>query len=439
VNSLVAFVMTLGLVFGQMQIGRRPYPVAAVTPVTQIFVGGSTDSIAVTAVTEYAFPAAVTATALDGTEANHEAYMLAGTISELRVQMSASIGTGADTFTVRINHCDPTCAAATPDVFCTMTAGQSSCVESSPTSFHVAAGDRITMALTGVNSPAAVLPSWSFKWVGDNSNESMIVNTYNADDVSATECPRMSGAHIAAVPCASLSPGSLAVPAAENFTVSGIYARSVDAMGAAGDRVITLVKGNGTGNGSLESTCQVTLNNANQTASDPCSISYSTGSAPDHIMVEDNPGASNTHTGWISLTLGLTQTSQRFQASTCNSVNPSVSAANYDSITGTTSWSGTETTIDTISDGFSATGVAFRGTTAPDNGAGTQTYNYMLRDDVANVFDCQVSETTPTCNSNNSGTPVAVVDGSMMTVRSTPAATPTGPSGFCFSWSGAGT
>lgn len=410
----------------------------AATPVTQVFLGGNAVGYGTSAGTFYSFPTATSSGAWTTVENDNQAIFLAGTISELRVVLSADVGgNGVNaTFTLRKN-------GASTAVTCTISGSggtQANCANDAAQtalSFTTAEADLVSMEMVLTGTATNRLVAWSYKWVGTNSNESMLISGGLSDSATGTECIDASGRNIANVACSAGNDFSRAAPAAENFTITGLYAKH-DATITAGCRQITLRK-----NGSNDTTFQVVVTGPTVVSDLTGSVAFNTSSTPDYVMVEDDPGGTcdtdptPQTTGNVAYTLRLIQTSQRFQATMCESDPPLNSAVEYGfPAGGNGSWNATETSRDVIAAGFTQTGFAARTTPAPENGGGAaDLYDYRLRDDTNNVFGCQTAGSVGTCNASGS---TAIADASLVAISSTPASTPTAPTAYCMSWSGTG-
>ena len=404
----------------------------AFTPVTQVFIGGENSALPTTAVTRYSFPLVFSNAVWQTTEPPTEAIVLAGTISELRVQLSQSVGTGPDAARYRIRHCDPTCAPAADDVECQVVSGSSNCTDL-VSSFAVATGDRLTLQLITSGTPAAGTKSfWSFKWVGAASNESMLAMIGYMDGGSVTECPYAGNPGFLSTSC-GLSQ-DISLPAASDFNITQLWARNQTELGATCQRV-TLFK-----NGSADSTFQVDLTGAvgNQSDLTGGPVSFLTSSIPDHATVQIDPAATTCgSTGaatnsYISFTLGLTNTSQHFMTGGCIGAGPSTSATNYNAPTGGLGWNATESLVDAIVDAFTQKGFAAQIDTAPGVG---KSWAFSIMDDTAATFGCSIADTNSTCNGSGSS---PIIAASLVDLRSIPTGTPTGFADMCWALSGTG-
>lgn len=331
-----------------------------------------------------------------------------GTIKRLYVQVSAAPdnGAGTDTLTFAARVAGASTAAT-----CTISEAETSCQWDGSVAYS--AGGLMAVIQTAANTPAT--PTWEAWWwtVDDTYGESMhLVSS------SGTNLGTAAANYLTPTPGGiNTTESSSAMPMPFAGTIEGSYcALSGDPANGAGVQSYTfavVIGGSPSSNTFVieegTTTDNDTTNKPTFTAGQTITMSSTPANTPTARTAKCGIVVSNTVGGFAILGK--------------RDANMGVASAEYRQLTGFAAWNATETVVDQVSSQvqFKAYYNFLNG--APDNGANTQSYTFVVRDDVAGTgCTCAVSEAETTCN-DTCGDLVSA--GSMVGNEQTPANTPT--------------
>lgn len=311
-----------------------------------------------------------------------------GVFSNLRVAVSAAPdnGGGAQSYTMRLvvngSNSTMTCAISEASTSCTDTTN----------AVTVAAGDTIRVSIAPSGTPTAAVVRLSLKFASNNSTTDSIYSGNDSTNMSASATN-----YIGPV-------GSMSISSTENLrqvvapmsgTVKNLFV-VLAAAPASGKSYAFTMRKNGSNQittctvADTATTCNDTANRFTVVAGDLISIS----SAP-----TGTPTATTATVGWTF----QSDTPQLYMLA-LNSANntPSASVTSYVFLNG--NGGGFDTTATNfqsyVGENFYIKGLYARAASAPANGAGTQSWQFSLRDQT-NTVDlaptCTISEASTTC------------------------------------------
>lgn len=358
------------------------------TPVlanTQVHLGGSSGSAINTAALRYVpLDGIGTSTAEDGKSCPIPD---SGDITYMKACLSADPENGAGVqsvvFTIRLNEAD---AATT----CTVSEG-STCCETSTGSAY-AAGDRIAIAMTPANTPAAANYTVVTHTVSDTANKMFLcANKEAAADTTTVEYYTfpMNGS--------TTTENNAQTPFPFDTTFTGLYCAS-SAPASVGDTYTMTIMENGAAvsdiacaiSGGTAVDCNDTASTLASVAGDTISLRVTPNSTPDAVIIGCGLGFTNTVGGFM---LAGGSTSNYADAI----------STFYHALNSNQSYSTTENTRTQQSAAITlraAYGALF---TAPDNGALEQGYTYTIRDDAAGtgcsffISEAEITDSDTTC------------------------------------------
>ena len=354
------------------------------------------------------------------TEANRQFPVpTAGTITYMKACLTADPANGAGvqsvSFTERI-------ATGDSSTTCTVTEGDSDlCCDTSTTSAYTA-GQLLSVEITPANTPAASNFTVITHTQDDTNNKTFYGSGQsNASDSATNYQAFVSGSS----PQTDENLSQIPIPF--DWTFSALYCESMfGSPGSGNSYTMTVYK-----NGITTADISCAISGIGTTCSDASSTL--TGSAGDTISLEIIPALTPTVRP-ITCGIAITNTTGGFALFGGQTSNYSDAVSTfYHSLSGPFSYSTTEG--DRTQKASAITLKATYGAlfTAPDNGAGTQSYTYTIRDD-AGATGCSfaVSEAQIT-NSDIACTDVIAVD-SAVGYELVPANTPVATGGWVGVW-----
>lgn len=332
------------------------------------------------------------------TEGAHQIPFAAGTISELRVNLTSNAGGSGITFNVRKN------GSATGQLSCNVASGASTCSDTS-TSLSFSAGDLVALERVATASITASVAYVSFKWVGSNSNESMLFLHYQPNDGTTTRnLPPVGGTSIFVGAAAQ----QLLLPV--DMTAVALYARHGAGL-SGGSRVITIRK-----DGVNDTALQATITSGATVSDTTGTVSFTGGTH--RVSIQDAPSSPTPTTGDVFATLVLTNTAQKFVGGHCVSESPSNSANRYSAPNDNHGFQTTETTLSYYTDAMTVTNIAVRADAGPSSGSLT----FSARNNTADAFTgCALSGSATSCTASGTG---SFADNDRFNYAIVPASTP---------------
>ena len=355
------------------------------------------------------------------TELNTEEYVSAtGTLSGLRLEVATAPdnGAGVDSYqwTLRLNT---GAGANNTDLTCTISDAETTCTDLVNT-VSVTAGDLINVSLTPSNTPALTIMSWSLIFTGTAAGDTLLLATNGATtDNSATTYHVITG---------SISAGNAVGTDAQQImplagTLKNLYVKLSAAPGTAGSGrafdMTVLINGSTSG-----ITCEI-FETATTCTDLVNTASVSPGDLVDMTRVRTgNPAASGSRYG---LTLTATTAGEFPILASLDGGTESATLVTYrfSMNSGNSGASTTETLKDEMTDAPTISAIYVKlPVGSPDNGAGTQSFAWVLRQDLGPTdATCTISETDTTCNLT--GLAVGLTAGSRIANEATPSGTPT--------------
>ena len=352
-------------------------------------------------------------------EANRQSLApTAGTVIRMKAYLATDPANGAGvqsvTIAIRIN-------GATSSTSCTITEGSTSC-QSDVTSTYTA-GQTLAIIQTAANTPTlSRLDVWV--WTVDNTNN----QTMHLASTAGTNMSNAAANYYPFVPGnvgnATENLAQVPMPFAGNITA--LYIKLGTFPGVGKQYVFTIYK-NGSAVGG--NTCTISGGSATTCNDTVTSLAFNAG---DTITLESNPGTTPTAT---TLRAGIlvTNTVGGFMLAGGQS-----SATSFDGINNkyhafsSQGWQATEAAGDVFASQVQIRNLYFEVNTAPDNGAGTQTYTGTIKNLSGTTgCSCVISEAAVNCNSTCTSDQAAE---DKLTFESVPASTPVGSGCYFSSW-----
>ncbi len=295
----------------------------------------------------------------------------------------------------------------------TVTLGEAETTDSVTTDITFVAGDTLALEINPDGTPPSQAVYWCLEYTPTTANHSY----HSGGGISLTT----SGTYYLAPKGTMLSPGNyvhLVFPVAG--TIHGLRIHLTVPPGAPESRTFTLWK---SGN-STSSLC--TIAGAAQTtdSDDANEVSIAAG---DYVEVRATlTGDPNTAIATVALDFE-SATANAFPLFHVNGTGDlSASQAHYMEVDNQNPSDTTEAAhLLKLSVGLTLTTVYTKLTNTPDNGAGTQSYEFMVREDSADTspaLSCTIAETATT---GNGSTSVSIEAGHTLGIECTPAGTPT--------------
>lgn len=312
-------------------------------------------------------------------------------------------------FTLRVNETDTA-------LTCTISEAQTSCSDLTD-SVNITAGQRVDISITASGTPVATALA-NYGFLSDSGkNTSMVIGGSNSTThTTGTQYISVSGQGTSWN--ATEATRQAIIPTAGTFSNFYVSLETAPDNGVGTQSNTWTIKKNGV---ATAVTC--TISEAAKTCSDT-SNSFAVV-AGDKIAIDMTvTGTSTTSVGqgW-GIKFAPTIDGESIYIVGGNTA-PSASAANYTALNDITGWNASYFFRDQLS----ATQVIYKKlyaavTTAPDNGVGTQSYAFTLRDDNSNTaLTCTISEAATSCNDTSNT--VTSAENSLMDILSTPANTP---------------
>ena len=387
----------------------------------QLWTAGHTlAAIGTAAATNY-FMNVMSSSGQNTTEANRRSVApSAGTVLRMKATLTTAPDNGANsqtvTFAMRIN-------GSTTSTTCTITETETSC-ESNTTSTYTA-GQALAVIQTAANTPAAS-NFYVWIWAVDDTNNKTIYS-------GSTESSLMSAS--------ATGYGSFAASNGGGSTTENVVQAPMPFAGTVVALYVLLDGSPDLGAGTQSYTFKIYIGGAGSTST--CAISETattcndttnqpTFTAGQTLSWEVIPAGTPTARR-VAISIAVTNTVGGFAfIGGINGATSLGASTLYHPIHGPFSWNATETNRQQGISQVQLWALYVDMFTAPDNGAGTQTYTWTVRDDVAATnCSCVVSEAETTCN--DTCTDDVIVD-SKMTLENVPASTPTASGGFAGVW-----
>lgn len=365
-------------------------------------------AIGTAAATNYFF-VPVASSPSSSTEANMRSVASsAGTVIRMMVMLSVAPdnGAGSQTVTVamRIN-------GSTGGTSCTITEANNTCETDTTTSYS--AGNAFAIIQTAGNTPAASTMEVTF-WTVDSTNLKTIIFGGSAGSNLSASVTNYYAIQLGAW---NSTEAISQIPMPFAGTISALYVllNGSPDNGAGTQSYTFKIYIDGAGS---TSTCTIseTGTTCNDTANNP------TFTAGQTLTVEVIPAGTPT-VRKLAFGIAITNTVGGYTIPGLQDAVMGTASAQYRGLTSNIAWDTTETVVDQLSAQMYLFALYADVNGNPDNGAGTQSYTFTIRDDAAGTTcTCAVSETTPTCND-----PCAdlVSASSQMAIEQVPANTPT--------------
>lgn len=338
----------------------------------------------------------------------------AGIFTRLRVSLDAAPdnGAGVDTYTFVVML-----GGSTTALTCVITDAETTC--ESNVFVAVTAGQLLSIRATPANTPTATDGDWSMIFIATDTAESILTGSTQADALST------SGDEFVSVAAGSQASATettvqMVIPSAGNIV--GMY---VEMVGGDPD--------NGAGTDAYQFTLRV--NAADQTGIQ-CTVSETattcndvTGSvalaAGDNLAVESTP--SNTPQGLqaiVGLVFEAANPEDFVIANSSMAGLLDAASAVYNRLSvSRLSWTTTEDNFTQLAQAMIVKALYVELSADPDNGAGTQSYEFRLRNSVANTG---LAVTIASGATTGNALSTQVVDaGQLLAMQSTPSGTPT--------------
>jgi len=400
-------------------IAFNPRAVAGAPVVQTLHGGGSANPT--NSATTYMFPVGFTTTAWDATAANRGMVVLPGTISDFQFVTGGDELTAGETIDATL-----TLGGVDTALSCQLSDAVQSCTDAGSDTIGAMGLLSLEAVVVGTIAGTGGGYMWSFKWTNGVNNQSLLMTVYNADHTAGTECGNTAAnAANASVACGASTAPSYAMIAPQNFTITELHAAEV-ALVAGTRQIRPRVNEEATDSG-----CSVSIANPGTTivSDTSCAVSIE-NTTPDYLGIEDVTASTPT-AGFVTATMLVTSTDQNWLQGVCTA-STLPATEQFTSPVGSWPFSATETARDMVTRGFTQTGFGAFVNLDPDEGAGTQTDLFALRDDTVSKVGCTLTETDTTCDAQGSE---AVAAGSLIGIIFTPTNTPTAATRYCLSWS----
>lgn len=346
----------------------------------------------------------------------------AGTIIRMMACISVDPNNGAGTqsvtFAARIN-------GATTSTSCTISEGDTDlCCDTETTSTY-SAGQTIAGIQTAANTPVA-FNFWGWTMAVDNTNNKTIYN--GSTESSALSNSATQYGTFAASNGTNATENLEQVPMPFAGNVVALYVLLIDSPdNGAGTQSYTFkVYKNGSATGGNTCAISETATTCNDTST---SLSFNAGDTLSWEYVPANTPTARRANVSIAVTNSVGGFALFGGQPGTGSTNFDGTTTMYHPVQGPFTWNATETNRQQISSQIQLWSLYADLNTAPDNGAGTQTYTLTARDDAAATgCSCVVSEANVNCN--DTCNPDDVLVNSKTALESVPAGTAAGSGGF---------